>query len=142
MPAPVASLPGRAASRIGSGELKATRLFLMHQPDPVRTLRRIAGLLRPGGWLVAQEPLWTPPRSHPDLPAPGGQFMTHEPVVGFDVHASTIAAARERAAGAAGRHRGGDRRAGGGLRAARDGGYTWVTSPFFLELRLRKPRAG
>ncbi len=54
----------------GPFDLAWTRLFLMHQPDLVRTLRRIAQLLRPGGWLIAQEPLRTrPPRSHPDVAA-------------------------------------------------------------------------
>jgi SAM-dependent methyltransferase len=46
-----------AAALGGPFDLAYTRLFLMHQPDPVRTLQRIAALLRPGGWLVAQEPL-------------------------------------------------------------------------------------
>jgi SAM-dependent methyltransferase len=46
----------------GLFDLAYTRLFLMHQANPVRTLRQIAALLRPGGWLVAQEPLRTPPR--------------------------------------------------------------------------------
>jgi hypothetical protein len=42
----------------------------MYQADPVQTLRHIAGLLRPGGWLVAQEPLHSPAmRSHPHLEA-------------------------------------------------------------------------
>jgi SAM-dependent methyltransferase len=54
----------------GPFDLAYTRLFLMHQPDPVRTLRHIGDLLRPGGWLVAQEPLRSPPpRSHPHLEA-------------------------------------------------------------------------
>jgi len=44
-----------AAAVGGPFDLAYTRLFLMHQPDPVRTLRQIAGLLRPGAWLVAQE---------------------------------------------------------------------------------------
>ena len=44
----------------GPFDLAYTRLFLMHQANPVRTLRRIAELLRPGRWLVAQEPLRTP----------------------------------------------------------------------------------
>jgi SAM-dependent methyltransferase len=52
-------------------DLAFTRCFLMHQPDRRRTLRRIAGLLRPGGWLVIHEPLPTPPPTstpeHPDL---------------------------------------------------------------------------
>jgi SAM-dependent methyltransferase len=50
----------------GPFDLAFTRLFLMHQPDPVRTLGHIASLLRPGGWIVAHEPLRNPPpRSHP-----------------------------------------------------------------------------
>src|SRR5580698_3832896 len=59
-----------AAALGGPFDLAFTRLFLMHQADPVRTLRHIADLLRPGGRLVAQEPLHSPPpRSHPHLEA-------------------------------------------------------------------------
>ncbi|HEX8928883.1 MAG TPA: class I SAM-dependent methyltransferase, partial [Actinomycetota bacterium] len=59
----------------GPFDLAYTRLFLMHQANPVQTLRRIAALLRPGGWLVAQEPLRTPPpRSQPDLAALAGYW--------------------------------------------------------------------
>ena len=51
-------------------DLAYTRFFLMHQPDPVRTLSQITRLLRPGGWVVAQEALRSPPpRSHPHLDA-------------------------------------------------------------------------
>jgi SAM-dependent methyltransferase len=54
----------------GPFDLAFTRCFLMHQLDPVRTLTQIAVLLRPGGWIVAQEPLRSPPpRSHPHLSA-------------------------------------------------------------------------
>jgi SAM-dependent methyltransferase len=50
----------------GPFDLAYTRFFLMHQPDPVWTLSQIARLLRPGGWVVAQEALRSPPpRSHP-----------------------------------------------------------------------------
>ena len=50
----------------GPFDLAYTRLFLMHQTDPGKTLSRVAGLLRPGGWVVAQEALpGPPPRSHP-----------------------------------------------------------------------------
>jgi SAM-dependent methyltransferase len=60
---------------VGSPDLASTRLFLMHQTNPVQTLRQVAELLRPGGWLVAQEPLRTPPpRSHPDLEALAGYW--------------------------------------------------------------------
>ena len=44
----------------GPFDLAFTRLFLMHQPDPVRTLRHIADLLRPGGWLAQPAAAITP----------------------------------------------------------------------------------
>jgi SAM-dependent methyltransferase len=162
----------------GPFDLAYTRLFLMHQANPVQTLRRIAELLRPGGWLVAQEPLRTPPpRSRPDLEAlagywallhalleragvpegavedlprsareaglevagMSGHFMTHDPELGFELHAGTIAAARERAvrSGVATEQQIDD--LVGSLHAARGGEYGWVSSPFFLDLTLRKP---
>lgn len=163
----------------GPFDLAYTRLFLMHQADPVRTLRRIAGLLRPGGWLVAQEVLRSPPpRSHPHLEAlsaywdlvyevldragvpPGaiedlprsarqaglevagtnGCFLTMDPEIGFELHAASLAAARERATRlgiAAGRVDDLVR----DIRAAKDGGYQWVSSGFVLDLTLRKPAA-
>jgi ubiquinone/menaquinone biosynthesis C-methylase UbiE len=37
----------------GPFDLAFTRCFLTHQLDAVRTLMQIAGLLRPGGWIVA-----------------------------------------------------------------------------------------
>jgi len=56
-------------------DLAYTRLFLMHQPDSVRTLGQIARLLRPGGWVVAQEALRSPPpRSYPHLDALGAYW--------------------------------------------------------------------
>jgi SAM-dependent methyltransferase len=56
----------------GPFDLAYTRLFLMHQRDPVRTLQRISDLIRPGGWIVAQEALQVPaPRSSPQLDALG-----------------------------------------------------------------------
>jgi len=58
----------------------------------------------------------------------------------FELHAATLAAARERAT-----------RLGieadriddlvRDIRAAEDGGYEWVSSPFYLDLALRKPAA-
>ena len=61
-----------AAAVGGPFDLAYRRFFLMHQPDPVRTLSQIARLLRPGGWVVAQEALCSPPpRSHPHLDALG-----------------------------------------------------------------------
>jgi SAM-dependent methyltransferase len=170
-----------AAAVGGPFDLAYTRLFLMHQPDPVRTLSQIAGLLRPGGWVVAQEALRNPPpRSHPHLDALGaywelvhelveqaggvprgavdglagsaraagldvvavdGSFGITDPGLGFDLHAATLLAARERAvaSGVASGQQIDD--LVGDLRAAKGGGYQWVSSPFFLDLALRKPAA-
>ena len=160
-------------------DLAYTRLFMVHQADPVRTLRRIADLLRPGAWLVAQEPLPSPPpRSHPHLEAlsgywdlmyelldragvpsgafeelprsarqaglevagMSGYFLTMDPAVGFEVHAASLAAARERATqlGIAADTIDDLVR---DIRAAKDDPYEWVSSPFFLDLTLRKPAA-
>ena len=160
----------------GAFDLAYTRLFLMHQRDPARTMERIAALLRPGGWIVAHEPLRSPPpRSSPPLDAlttywellydmverlgapegsvdalarrardsglevveTSGFFQVVPPELGFDVHASTIAAAKSRAIQsgvASGDEIDALERA---LRAAKDGGYDWVTTPFFLALTLR-----
>lgn len=161
----------------GPFDLAYTRLFLMHQPNPVQTLRHIADLLRPGGWLVAQEALRVGPCSHPDLPALGaywallhrvleragvpagvvedlpqsareagfevvgvtGSFQTLEPAVGFDLHASSIAAGKERVTQfGLGTEQEVDDLVNS-LRAAKDGDYRWVSSPFFLDMTLRKP---
>jgi SAM-dependent methyltransferase len=167
----------QSSTLTGPFDLAYTRLFLMHQSDPVRTLRHIADLLRPGGWLVAQEPLPRPtPRSHPPLEAltgygdlvheaiglagvppgvveslsrfareagfevvgTGGYFATLDPPVGFEIHAATLAALRDRVTGmgiAADRIDG----LAAELQIAKGGGYEWVSSPFFLDLTLRKP---
>jgi len=151
----------------------------MHQADPVWTLSQIARLLRPGGWVVAQEALRSPPpRSHPHLDALGdywdllhelleraggvprsavdglagsaraaglevvaadGSFRTLDPELGFDLHASTLASARERAvvSGVAAGKQIDDLVSD--LRAAKGADYEWVSSPFFLDLTLRKP---
>jgi SAM-dependent methyltransferase len=54
----------------GPFDLAYTRCFLMHQRDMATTLARIADIVRPGGWIVCQEPLRSPgPRSHPHLDA-------------------------------------------------------------------------
>ena len=168
-----------AAALGGPFDLAFTRAFLMHQADPVRTLGQIAGLLRPGGWIVAHEPLASPPpRSHPRLDAlatywglvhevmewagvrretveglprsareagleiveTDGFFATQDPELGFEIHASTLAAARERAIKAGIAAEMIDDLAGR-LRTAKAGGYEWVTSPFLLDLVLRKPTA-
>jgi SAM-dependent methyltransferase len=162
----------------GAFDVAYTRLFLVHQRDPAQTMQRIAALLRPGGWIVAHEPLRSPPpRSSPPLDAlttywellndmverlgapqgsvdalarvardvgldvveTSGFFQIVAPEQGFDLHASTIAAAKSRAI---------ESGVGSGaeidaleraLRAASDGGYDWVTTPFFLALTLRTP---
>jgi SAM-dependent methyltransferase len=165
----------------GPFDLAYTRFFLMHQPDPVRTLSQIARLLRPGGWVVAQEALRSPPpRSHPHLDALGtywdlayqvleraggvphgavdglagsaraagldvvevnGSFAIVDPELGFDLHAATLLAARERAiaSGIAAGPQIDD--LAGDIRAAKGGGYEWVSTPFMLDLTLRKPPA-
>jgi SAM-dependent methyltransferase len=51
-------------------DLAYSRCFLMHQLDAVATLAAMGKLVRPGGWIVAQEPLrYPPPISHPRVPA-------------------------------------------------------------------------
>jgi SAM-dependent methyltransferase len=171
----------QASALGGPFDLALTRLFLMYQPDPAHTLRQIAAMLRPGGWIIAQEPLRHPaPRSFPHLPtldtywelfqrlvegfgAPAqaveqlprsaaaaglevvkvdGFFFVHDPDQGFAMHAGALAAARERATAAglvAGEEIDG---LASDLRAAGNGGYQWVTSPFLLDLTLRKPSGG
>jgi SAM-dependent methyltransferase len=161
----------------GPFDLALTRLFLLYQADPAQTLRRIAGLLRPGGWVIALEPLRSPPpRSFPHLDAldaywellhelvegfgappqavehlprsaaaaglevvrMGGFFNVDPPDLAFPIHAGTLAAARERAT-AAGLVTGQQiDQLVGDLRAAGSGSYEWVSSPFFLDLTLRK----
>jgi ubiquinone/menaquinone biosynthesis C-methylase UbiE len=165
----------------GPFDLAYTRLFLMHQPDPVRTLSQIARLLRPGGWVVAQEALRNPPpRSYPHLDALGaywdlvyqvleragdvpygavdglagsartagldvvavdGSFGIIDPELGFDLHAATLLAARERAvaSGIATGQQIDDLVSD--LHTAKSGGYEWVSTPFLLDLTLRRPLA-
>jgi SAM-dependent methyltransferase len=56
--------------RLGPFDAAYCRLFLIHQPDPAETLRRTATLLRPGGHIVAHEPILDAPlpRSEPAVP--------------------------------------------------------------------------
>ena len=71
-----------------------------------------------------------------------GFFGVIDPEVMFELYAASIAALRERGIqlGIAAE------RIDGLVRdlqaAAKDGGYEWVTSAFFLDLALRKPAAG
>ena len=135
-------------------------------------------MLRPGGWLVAQEPLRTPPPwSYPRVDALGrhwellheaavgsgatldaverlhesagraglelvgrrGFFNVVEPSVGFEIHAGTVAAVRSRLveSGVATESEVDDLEAS--LSRAADDERGWVTSPFMLDLALRKP---
>ncbi|MBV8291568.1 MAG: class I SAM-dependent methyltransferase [Mycobacterium sp.] len=51
-------------------DLAYCRCFLMHQANPAETLSAVSRLVRPGGWIVVQEPLrFPPPVSHPRVPA-------------------------------------------------------------------------
>ncbi len=167
-----------ATSLGGPFDLAFSRLFLFHQVDPARTLRHLAGLLRPGGRIVAHEAMrFPPPRSFPHLAALGeywelihqlieqnggppdvveklpdaaraaglevesmaGFFCTWEPELGFGLHAASMAAARERATSAEMTRRIDDIVAA--IRGANPEDYSWVASPFFLNLTLRKPGA-
>jgi ubiquinone/menaquinone biosynthesis C-methylase UbiE len=61
--------PSDGLRRLGPFDAAYCRLFLVHQPDPAETLRRMAALLRPRGYIVAHELLLTPPpRSEPEVP--------------------------------------------------------------------------
>lgn len=161
----------------GPFDLAFTRLFLMHQADPVLTLSVIARLIRPGGWIIAHEPLRNPPpRSHPPLAAlgtywdllhevmeraglpggtveglprsaraaglevagTGGFFLLGDPEPGFEIHASTLAASRERAVTSGIPAETIDSLVTS-LRTGKSGGCEWVSTPFFLDLALRKP---
>jgi len=166
----------------GPFDLVYTRLFLMHQTDPGKTLSRVAGLLRPGGWVVAQEALpYPPPRSHPhheslgtywgllhglleqvvgvphgaveslpqfaraaglDVVAVNGSFATMDPEVGFDLHADTLAAAKDRGVASGVWTADQVDTLVNDLRAAKVGGYEWVSTPIYLDVALRKPLAG
>ena len=56
----------------GGADLVYSRLMLLHQADPLRTLRHLATLLRPGGIVIAHEPsdlAMDAPASEPPVPA-------------------------------------------------------------------------
>ncbi len=57
---------------VTNADLVYCRLFLLHQPDPARTLQRAKSMLRPGGALIAHEPsdlVAGAPSSEPPVPA-------------------------------------------------------------------------
>ena len=76
-----------------------------------------------------------------EVVAVDGSFATMDPELGFDLHAATVLAARERAvaSGIASGQQIDDLVSD--LRTAKGGGYEWVSAPFFLDLTLRKPVA-
>ena len=70
-----------------------------------------------------------------------GLFLVEDPEPMFEIYAATIEAVRERGIqlGIAAERIDGLVQ---DLRAAKDSGYEWVTSSFYLDLALRKPAAG
>lgn len=73
-------------------DLAHSRCFLMHQPDAPKTLERIVVRLRPGGWLIAQEPLLEPPpQAQPPLPALASYWeLMHEASFRLGVPRDTV----------------------------------------------------
>jgi hypothetical protein len=69
-----------------------------------------------------------------------GFFATQAPEIGFEIHAGSLAAARGHAIEAGVAAEMIDALVAI-LRAAKAGGYEWVTSPFLLDLVLRKPQS-
>jgi hypothetical protein len=67
-----------------------------------------------------------------------GFFVPLDPTLGFEIHASTIAAARERVTGSGLATAQQVDELVDSLRGARNGDYGWVSSPFFLDLTLRR----
>jgi hypothetical protein len=77
-----------------------------------------------------------------EVVAVDGSFGIIEPELGFDLHAATLLAARERAIAsgiATGRQ---IDELVSDLRTAKGSGYQWVSMPFFLDLTLRTPVTG
>jgi hypothetical protein len=75
-----------------------------------------------------------------EVAAMSGSFMMDDPELVFEIHAGTLAAARERGTqlGIAAERIDNLAR---DIQAAKGSGYEWVSSPFFLDLTLRKPAA-
>ena len=80
------------------------------------------------------------PRGGSEIAEADGFFATQDPEIGFEIHAGSLAAARERAIEAGIAAEMIDDLVAI-LRAAKAGGYEWVTSPFLLDLVLRKPQS-
>jgi SAM-dependent methyltransferase len=69
----------------------------------------------------------------------GGFFMPLEPASGFELHAATAAAAKDRAVDAGIATQAEIDQLVDDLRAAIHANYEWVSTPFFLDLAARKP---
>src|SRR5262249_44561269 len=71
MQANINELPNGAVCPPGPFDIAFCRLLLMHQADPVATLRQMAATLRPGGHLIAHEVLFPVqlPKFEPELSA-------------------------------------------------------------------------
>lgn len=67
-----------------------------------------------------------------------GFFILGSPELGFEIHASTLAAFKEAAVQCGITAETVDDMIGS-LRAGKGGGCEWVSTPFFLDLALRKP---
>ena len=74
-----------------------------------------------------------------EVVATDGSFATIGPELGFDLHAATLLAARERAIASGVADAQQIDTLVSDLRAARHGGYQWVSTPFVMDLTLRKP---
>jgi ubiquinone/menaquinone biosynthesis C-methylase UbiE len=81
-----------AAALGGPFDFAYTRCFLMHQVNPAATLSRIAALVRPGGWIVCQEPLRAPaPSASQDLDALNTYWdLLHQVVESAGVPTGTV----------------------------------------------------
>ena len=133
-----------AATLGGPFDLAFTRAFLMHQADRYgpwagsrASCARAAGSSRTSRWPPRRRD--RPARRGLEIAEADGFFATQDPAIGFEIHAGSLAAARERAieAGIAAEM---IDDVVAILRAAKAGGYEWVTSPFLLDLVLRKPQ--
>ncbi len=73
-----------------------------------------------------------------EVAAMSGSFTIDDPELVFEIHAATLAAARERGTqlGIAAERIDNLAR---DIQAAKGSGYEWVSTPFFLDLTLRKP---
>ena len=76
-----------------------------------------------------------------EVVAVNGSFSALDPEVGFDLHADTLAAARQRGVASGRWAEEQIERLVNDLRAAKAGGFEWVSTPFYLDVAFRKPLA-